>query len=443
MSKGQQKKHNQNIKLCKEELNLARESDDSRKISKAAASLGLALFLVHKSPEGIKYFNEAIQRANELNDLDLQVHCLGKKALAFQLVERYPDAFKIAEEILKLGEKHEHEGLRFDAFASMGQILTESGEPVLALEKYQDAQKIAESLDDPRRTMNIKSAMGTYSLNVGAPDQAFGYFEDAMVLAISLGNKEAEIGLLGNLGTILSWSDKHEDAVQAFEKVLVHVREYENKSAEVETLRHLANSFTQLKDHEKVLAYSKEGLSLADWANPNSIIEFYEKIISTYYKLGSIKEAEEYTTQAIEFAGSNGDDGKELDFLLSLGESFVFSKKLDQALEIYKKAVKKAVRTDRHKDAAYLTGRIGFTLAELGQLSDAILYHKSARNLAQQNGLLDLEGEQLTMLAMSYSELGEADEARKHCKEAIEIYSGAKLEDEAKKARQLLESFNA
>ena len=443
MSRGQQKKYNQNIKLCKEELNIARESGDSRNISKAAASLGLALFQAYKSPEGIKYFNEALQRANELKDLDLQVHCLGKKALAFQLVERYPDAFKIAEKILELGEKHEQDGLRFDAYASMGQILTESGEPVLALEQYQEAQKISESLDDPRRTMNINSAMGSYSLNVGAPDQAFGYFEKAMALAISLGNKEAEIGLLGNLGTILSWSEKHEDAVQAFEKVLAHVREDQKKSAEVQTLRHLAHSFTKLKDHEKVLSYSKEGLELVDWADTNSIIGFYEKIISTYYKLGSTKEAEEYTTQAIEFASSHGDDGKELDFLLSLGESFVFSKKLDEALEIYKKAVKKAVKVDRHKDAAYLTGRIGFTLAELGQLSDAILYHKSAKNLAQQNDLVDLEGEQLTMLAISYSELGKNEEARKYCEEAIKIYSDAKLEDEAKKARQLLESLNA
>ncbi len=443
MSKGQQKKNNQNIKLCKEELRVAREGGEPRHISKAAASLGLALSQAHKSTEGLKYFNEAIQKANKLKDLDLQVHCLGKKALAFQLVGSYPEAFKVAEEILNLGEEHEHEGLRFDAFASMGQILTESGEPVLALEKYQEAQKISESLDDPYRAMNINSAMGTYSLNVGAPDQAFDYFERAMELAISLGNKEAEIGLLGNLGTILSWSEKHEDAVQAFEKVLAYVREEGDKGTEAQTLRHLANSFSQMKFYKKALAYSKEGLELQGWTDSKTIIDFYEKIISTHYRLGSNKEAEKYTIQAIDYANSQGDEGKELDFLLSLGESFVLSEKQNEALTIYKKAVQKANKIERKKDAAYLTGRIGITLAELGQLSEAISYHENSIKLAKDRGLVDLEGEQLSMLAMAYFEQNDNEKANEYCQTAIRVYTKAGLKEEEQKARQLLEKLTA
>jgi len=47
------------------------------------------------------------------------------------------------------------------------------------------------------------------------------------------------------------------------------------------------------------------------------------------------------------------------------------------------------------------------------------------------------------MLAMAYSELDKLEETRNYCIEAIKIYSGAKLEDETKKARQLLVSLNA
>ena len=292
MPKSRQTQHTQNVRLCRDELSTARESGNDQHICIAAASLGLALFQVYKSTEGVKYFYEADQIAKQLDNLKLQVHCLGMKALAYQAVGRYPDAFRIAEEIFSLGEEHEDDGLRFDAFASMGQILMESGEPVLALEKFQEAQRISDALDDPRRAMNIRSAMGNYSLNVGSPDRAFTYFEDAMAIAISLGDKKTEMGLLGNLGTILSWKNQHQEAVQIFEQVLNYVREEDNKEIEGQTLRHLVNSHDQLKEYEKVLEYGKEGLALQDWLDDKTTIVFYEKIISAYYRQNEIQEAE-------------------------------------------------------------------------------------------------------------------------------------------------------
>ena len=443
MSKGQQKKSSQNIKLCREELIAAREGDDSRQISMTAASLGLALSQAYKSAEGLKYLNEAIQIAKKVDDLGLHVHCLGMKALAFQFIGRFPDAFKVAEEILKLGEKHEDDALRFDAFASMGQILMESGEEILALEKFKEAQEISDTIDDPRRTMNIRSAMGNYSLNVAAPDQAFDYFEDALAIAVSLGDKNTEIGLLGNLGTILSWKEQHREAVQAFEAVLDHVRKEGNKEVEAQTLRHLANSHNQLKQPNKVLEYAKAGLALDEWIDTQITVFFYEKIIATHYKLGENEEAEAYTLQAIEFAASRGDEGKELDFLLSLGESFVLSGKPEEALDIYKKAVQKANNADRKKDAAYLTGRVGITLAELGQLSEAVTYHETAVKLAQERNLADLEGEQLLMLAIAYFEKNDNKKAQEYCQAAIQVYVKTGLKEDEQKARQLLAKIDA
>jgi tetratricopeptide (TPR) repeat protein len=438
VSNNRQAKHNQNLKLCRDELTAARESGDQRRICTASASLGLALFQSFKTPEGLKCFNEAQRIAKELDNLKLQVHCLGMKALAYQAVGRYPDAFRIAEEVLSLGEAHNDEGLRLDAYASMGQVLLESGEPVLALEKFNEAQNISATLDDPRRAMNIRNAMGNYSLNIGSPDRAFEYFEDAMEIAVSLGDKKTEIGLLGNLGTILSWKNQHQEAVQAFEQVLSHVREQGNKEIEGQTLRHLVNSHDQLEEYEKVLRFGQAGLALQDWTDAKTTIFFYEKIISVYYRRNEMQEAEAFTLQAIEFSRACGDKSKEVDFLLSLGESYVLSDQFEKAFEIYTDAAQKATALNRIKDAAYLIGRMGFALAELGRLDEAIPYHKEALRQARTLELPELAGEQLSMLALAYQDKQKFDEASTYCRKAIQVFSSAGFEQQAQNTQQLL-----
>jgi tetratricopeptide (TPR) repeat protein len=101
-----------------------------------------------------------------------------------------------------------------------------------------------------------------------------------------------------------------------------------------------------------------------------------------------------------------------------------------------------AKQLGRQADEAYLIGRIGFTLAELGRTDEAIAYHEQAVELARQRVIPDLEGQQLSMLAMAYLERQELNKARSYCAAAIQIYTDAKLNAEAENARRLLAEIN-
>ena len=110
----------------------------------------------------------------------------------------------------------------------------------------------------------------------------------------------------------------------------------------------------------------------------------------------------------------------------------------ENALDAYQQARKGAVRLSRQSDAAYLTGRIGVSLAELGRIDEAIIFHQDAIHLAQERGLPQLEGEQLSMLALAYREKGNRLEAQTCCQAAIQVFIRADLEAEALQAQQLL-----
>lgn len=444
MTKSQQKKFRENLEKNKDELQQAKEIGDQKEISLAAANLGLTQFQIKKPKEGNKRFQEAERIAKELDDFDLLVRCLGLKTLAYQIAEQFPNAFKTAQKIQALAESHDDLGIQSDSLATQGQILIDSGDELGALEKLNAAQEILERINDKRRLMNLMGAFGNYSLMIAAAERAKSYFEQARDLARDLEDRQAEIGFHGNLGTVLEWEGNYSEAGQTFIDVLEFLQETDNLEAQLHALHHLTQVYSKKNDDIQIIKFAKMGIQASQQLEDNSFIfTFFEKLIPAYYRLEQIDEANEATSQAIETARVSKDKEKEVSFLTSLGESYFLSEMLDQALETYQQALEGAQRLQRQTDYAYLLGRIGVVLAELGKTDEAISYHNKAIKYAKENNLSQLEGEQLTMLAMAQLDINDLEDAKINCEEAIKVYSDANLNEEAEKARELLNSIKA
>lgn len=418
----------------------ARTTNDQRKISVAAANLGLALFRVNKFKEGSMSFSEVDRIFNELDDFYLQVHCLGIKTMAYQLSEQYPQAFQAAQEIERLAVAKEALAVQSDSLATQGQILINSGEDVFALEKLNAALDIAEKIDDSRRRMNATGALGNYCMAVAAPEQAESYFEKARDLAHELGDRQSEIGFHGNLGALLEWKGEHLQAKEIFEEVVDYMRETANQAAEIQALRHLTQIHVKMQDDYQIVNYAQQGIEAAKETDDDITFSFYEILVSAFYRLNKIDKAQQATKDVIEMvhSGPAKDQEKELNLLLSLGESYMNTNKLEQALETYQKALFCTQRLQRMVDRGYVLGRIGVILAELGRIDEALNYHEQAIELAQKHDVPELEGEQLVMLAMAHFENAQLDQARSFCETAVHVYTKAGLTEHEEKTRELL-----
>ena len=213
--------------------------------------------------------------------------------------------------------------------------------------------------------------------------------------------------------------------------------------AEIQVLRHLARAHSRLKENEKSLEYALQGAELCKMKDDETILSFYETIIVAYYRQGMIQQAQSTNRDAVGFARALNNNAKELDFLLGLGEAQFLSELYEDALQTYQQALDMAKQLNHRTDEAYLVGRLGVTLAELGRLDDAITYHLQAVDLAKLWLLPNLEGEQLSMLAMAYLDKGESQLARKFCNSALQVFAEAGLKDEVQKVNQLREKINA
>jgi tetratricopeptide (TPR) repeat protein len=443
MANGNQEKDGMSLYSLKEALERAQKTEDDQAIITALLDLGFAQIQEREVEEGAAQFDAAFERAGKIPNVELQVRCLGLKSLAYQEIDRFHDAFQTINEVLKIAEQYTDAGIKCDALTSQGQILLDSGEPIVAQEKLNEALSIANDLGDKRRQMNVLGVLGNQSIAVASLAQAEEYFDKAFRLADELGDVQAKFGNLGNKASVLAWQGNNQDAIPGFEKVLDFVHEQGDQSAEIQALRNLVQAHSKLKDNEKALDYALRGVELCKKSNNDTLLFFYETMIVVYYRQGKVQEAQRINQEAVNLARDQNNNSKELEFLLSLGEAQYLSELTAEALLTYQQALEVAKRIDRRTDEAYLTGRIGVALAELGRLDEAIQHHSQAVEFARLWLLPRLEGEQLSMLAMAYYEKGETQKAREYCTAAIQVFTETGLTEEIQKAVQLLKKMDA
>ena len=419
MATGKQKQPGEFLLSCRQALQQARAGGDERHTSLALANLGFALFRLRKFEDGLARFDEAVDMASVLQDVELQAQCLGVKVMAFQDMKRLPDAYKAADEILRLGQAHNNASLQCDALLSQGQILLDSGEPMVASDRLQDARQIALDLGDKRRQMNVLGVLGHIGLAIAASEQAEVYFEQAQSLAVDLEDRQAEIGFLGNRAILMAWRGQHTAAATAFEQVLACAQKTDDQDAEMQALLQLVKAYGELKDDEKVIACAARGLELD--GDIETLFAFYESQILAYQRANQPEAAQSTLDQAVTLVQSSRDRSMKVELLLKLGELCLALSMPDKGVEIYADGLRYAIPLNRQRDQVHFIQRIGDIL--VGQANDRQI-------IARFEPLLPLVREQqdqpsertlLHYLIKAYAGLGQTDNLIEVTRRALDL----------------------
>lgn len=431
------------IRSRKAQLKAAQQGGDARQLCIAEANLAAAYLLNRNLKKGREHFEEAESLLERIDDLRTEVEVLQVRSFAQQVSGQYPDAYQAAERLQEIGEQLGDRGIECDALASQGQIQLDSGDPVAANDRLQRALALARQSGDRRREMSVIGALGNVSLAVASTDQALQQFRAAREMAVELQDDRSEHGFIGTIGTLLAFQGDFQQAVEHFTQVMDYARSHADLDAQIQALRYLCQSFGKLEQHQQVVEYAKQGVALATAKDRETAIFFLEELIGASYALGAIEQAEAATQQALALAGKLADRSKWVSLMVSLGESLAFSNRHEQALEIYGQALEQSVDLHQARNQAYLTGRIGFSLAELGRLDEAIQHHQRAVELAQRGDLGELEAEQLSMLAIAHLEQGDPPEAEKQARLSLQRYSELELDEDVQRVRELLAQIEA
>jgi tetratricopeptide (TPR) repeat protein len=437
------------IKRIQERLRKAFAAGDEERACLELADLGLAYFKNQQDQKGLETFSEALEIARRLERLDLQVHCVGRKAHAYQETNRLLDAYQITAEILAIAERQQDIGLKCDTLAHQAQIQMEYGDTGSAQKKLLEAYQIASDSNDQHRIMNLNGLLGSCAFEMGEHEQAEAYFDKALSQARSADDLTAETRFLNGLGILLLHQGKLDLAEPLYQKILTNldeegeIEEGANYAIKSTALFHLTRIHSSFGAYEKVNQTARLGQALSKHRDPELAIFFLNELIHAGFQMGQIEQTLEYAFSALEIAQTLQDENKVVDLLIQIGEANLISGRFDQALGVYHNALQGAKSQARTQDTAYLTGRIAYTLAEMGRLDQAILHHQQAIDLASQENLPELHGEQLSYLAMAFLENKQTAQAADTCLAAIDVFTAGGLENQAEKARRLLAQIQA
>lgn len=444
MSTGRQNRNRESLELLKENLSAARTGGDPHEICLAAAKLGLVYYQIDRTSEGKKHLFEAEQIAKESGDYQLHTRFLGIQTLAYQVSNQLPSAFQTAQEIEKLADGANDRVTLCDALASQGQILIESGNEIKSIEKFNRALELAIELGDKRRKMNVLGALGHYSLTIASTDQAKTYFQQAHDLALELEDQISEIGFKGNLATVLEWKQDFSEAEKLFNEALEGLEEVGDQTAQLQALYHLAQISRKRQNDQKLIDYAERGVHLAQKAEEFAFsLAFYELLIAAYAHVGQTDQALTITNNAAEAARLSGDWEKEVGLLMTLAANKMLTEDYEEAIELYQNAQRVARKLNHHDKEAFIIGRIGVAMAELGRLAEAAHHHKIAIKVAGEMNLKALEAEQLTMLSLVFRDLDDLAKAKDLAKQALAIYEETEAQTDAEKVEQLISEIDA
>ncbi len=421
----------------------ARENGDVTQLCLALTDLGVVSFKSRQYEQGLEALDEMTALAAETGDRHFQAQCLAAKAAAFEDIGRYHNAYEAMVEVVKIAETHDDLNMKCAALINQGQILINSGEPMLAEEILLQARQLAGELDNKSHLMKVLGTMGNLKTALAALDDSLSFFDMAIMLAEQLGDQQAQGGYLINKGAVLTWQKQYAQAVPVFQQVLNLADEMQDQRLLLTSLRYLTECYHHTNELTKIPALARRGIELSmDAGNRDTAFKFFQTLILAYYRLNQPDEAEQVNQQAIDYAISTGDRSREVDMLINLGESCMLADLHDRALDAYARALEGARDLDRPDDEAYLTGRVGVVLAEMGRVDEAVTYHEKAAELARQRSIPDLEGEQLSMLALAALDQQNVEQAREYCQQAIDIFAAAQLSEQAAQARLLLAEIN-
>lgn len=421
----------------------ARSDEQAEKLIHALIQLGQAYMQSGDVPKGLTQFEEALALAQQGDDKFLEARLWGYKGMALARLGNSHFAQIALYKSQKMASALGRQSLVIDALTQLGRLQLESGQETKAIAKLEQAFGIAMNEGEPERAMNLAGQLGDIFLHLESLEKASEYYGMALHQAQTLGEKGAECRYQLCLGDVCLTNQEVDAAIEYFEAALTLADELDNVQAQISVLNHLLQTYIASDKASLALIYGDHAIRLAnDSGDPLTEINSINLLTAYLLEKGNYKKALSYLKRGQNLAVAKEDWAWQLSMLTNLGLAYYHLDEVDAAQDAYLQAWQLATQLQDEKASAYLNGRLGAIEAEKGQFTAAIQRAEAALALAQELEDVALIGEQQILLAFTYHELAQPEQAAIYCQEAINTFTEMGDAETATKARQLLQEIN-
>lgn len=295
--------------------------------------------------EAVGLLTLAVEGARTLgNDKDEGVH-LGSLAYAYALLSNYSLALEHYQQALRIAQSVHDKASEGHWYGLMGFVYDSVGEYSEAIKCYSNAIDICKSLNDKvGQGRWLGSLAGTYR-TVGESETAIKLYREAIALARRIGDEYNECVHLSNLGNAYrTWGD-YETAIKYYDEALAQATKIGDRATQARSLVNAGRLHARLGKPAEGLDKCRQALEIFSEIGFGSGQAYAHGYMGEVLRvLGNVEEAGLETRNALELHRELGVRNGEADWLHNLGIWALAGGQREEGVDYLKAALK--IRTD-------------------------------------------------------------------------------------------------
>lgn len=260
----EQGKPQESLDLFKNVVNMTRDIRYAQGLSHALCAIGELQVVLNEPQEALNHLLESTEIFAELKDRENGAMIWEKIAKIYeQNLEDYHNALSAWGKVQELRQLLNDECGALQALQQMGKLVWKNfTDPIKALQYYQEAFKLAITMNNRQKQGELLSAMGNIEWHRGANTEALSLYEQSVQIYQELEDMD-HIGLmLNSIGVTLWKLERYEDALSRLRKAVAINRQAKQQLLEGHSLAALGDVYRSMGEPEQALNHYKASLKL-------------------------------------------------------------------------------------------------------------------------------------------------------------------------------------
>jgi tetratricopeptide (TPR) repeat protein/predicted phosphodiesterase len=375
------------IRWYKNAIDAAQRLNNSSLVAASLGGMANAQKAIGNSHEAIRYYEQALAISRKIRDKRGEASNLAGLGGAHAALSDNPKAIEYLEQALLISRKNDDQNAEAANLAGLGRAHAALSDNPKAIEYFEQALPISRETGDQRGEAANLAGLGRAHEALSDYRKSIEYFEQALPISKKIGNERGEAANLAGLGRAHAAASDHRKAIEYFEQALPISKKIGNKRGEAADLAGLGRAHAALSDHRKAIDYFKQALAISK-------------------KIGNKKD------EATNLAG--------------LGHVYVALSDYIKAIEYFEQALAISKKIEDKKGESRNFSFMGNTHAELGNIDKAVEYYELSLGISREMGDRKGEADYLFSMSLSLEKLGPREKAIDLAKTALEIFEQIK-----------------
>jgi CHAT domain-containing protein/Tfp pilus assembly protein PilF len=292
-----------------------------------------------------------------------------------------------------------------------------------ALEKYQQALKLTEKINDVDDEGAIWGNIGAVHFYLGEFDIALEYYQKSLTLLEKIGDKRRIGNRIGNIASVYNDKSDYSTALAFYDKAIKIREEIDDKRGLAADLNNMGLIYDEMGDYDKALTHYQKALELNRLINnERSIGKNLANIANVHINLGDYLEALQIYDRALQIRRAMEDKKGEGNDYGNIGIVYQSLGDYKQAMSFYQKALQIHQEIGFREGEGYQLGRIAELQAAKGEYADAIKTFQEAFKIHQEMGHLHGAADWLSALSQVYFAVGDHKRALENLQQALDLH---------------------